>query len=280
MKGHVRTLLLVALAALCSRFCYADSIKIGDRTLDDVYITENADYYFVRIPSDGSLETVSKKRTDVRDVNRSSDPEARKRLLQQWQKAIAPEETHARAQAEAAHTVAQEGARARAQAKAAQKEAAQEEALRKGRIDWQNEEARRRAQAEAAQAQAEARAKLPSCVREYIDSSQGRPMCFYQDNWDLKVGRIGYIRAKIIQIIDDSSLLLELYSRPLMVIVKGVTTSGLVDDKLWPGYTKMLQVTGIVQYVTVLGSTKTVFVLEPFDVGPFRDAIPASMLLG
>ena len=283
MKGLVSVFPLVALAALCSRPCCADSIKIGDKTLDNVYITENADFYIVRIPSDGSLEKISRKRTDVGHVNRCSDPEARKRLLQQWQEAVAQEDALARAQAEAA----QEEARATPQLEALARP--QKEARAKAQAEAAQEEALARAQVEAAQE--EARAKLPSCVIEYIDASQGWPMFFNrkEGGWSMMEGRIGYIGtaelpgvAKILQIIDSRSMLLEPYSfaadHPKAVMVRGVATSGHVDD----GYisiTKMLKVIGTIQYTTVIGGSRTVFVLEPFDVEPFRNAIPASMLI-
>ena len=364
MNGHVRTLLPVALAGLCSCLCAADSIKIGDRTLDDVYITENADCYFVRIPSDGSLETVSKKRTDVRNVEITGDPAKRGKLLQQWKESSAKNDTktissapHARG-ADTKPFVSERVLRGRTNASKVDStpESPPRVAIPPMATVPDNQSMPLPPTAIAPTAQSVDATLLPN-VREYIETSQmwgqmprkvqanipshghradgmgnivamipsrhmaeGVQPMFFRDwlwvllpgggekrleVWDIKVGRIGYVEAaEIVQVIDGNSLLLRLSynieflfsiakpveefswrlaaldgldARDQMVIVRHIDTSGHVDGEAIR-LKMMLKVAGTSQYTTATGGKGTAFALEPFDIEPFRNAIPASML--
>ena len=62
----------------------ADSIKVGDRIYQDVYVSEGASGYYVGIPDDGSVVNVSKSEVDPKDVIITEDREARKALYSKW----------------------------------------------------------------------------------------------------------------------------------------------------------------------------------------------------
>lgn len=66
-----------------------DTIKIGGRILDNVYIVEDGAFYHVHIPG-GTLESVSKKRTDIGYVRFTEDSAARALLFEQWRKHSQP----------------------------------------------------------------------------------------------------------------------------------------------------------------------------------------------
>lgn len=102
-----------------------------------------------------------------------------------------------------------------------------------------------------------------------------QPVSFGDPGWDLGVGRIGYLKsARVIQIVNDSSLLVSTAGKT--VIVKGLGTANLVDgDVLYP---YIMKVIGRTSYTTVLGAKATVLLLEPFDIAPFRRMIPPSAL--
>jgi hypothetical protein len=108
---------------------------------------------------------------------------------------------------------------------------------------------------------------------------------------DFAVGAFGnpdLINAKVIQIIDDMSMLVGvehsskaggLYST--WVMLKGCPTAGLVDGKTWKDWTPLLgkhllAVTGTTRFQTVSGGTKTVFVVETLHLERFN-ASPAEL---
>ena len=95
MSTLAKVFLGICLAGIGSFPCAADSIQVGGKTFDDVYITEDADYYHVANPADGSLQRVSKRRSDVREMKKSDDPAARAALLEQWKKRRADDEKKA-----------------------------------------------------------------------------------------------------------------------------------------------------------------------------------------
>ncbi len=98
----------------------------------------------------------------------------------------------------------------------------------------------------------------------------------------LKIGQIGYMGGdnafKVEQIIDEKNMIVDFivesptrgvpsgrilrtgYSK--IVWVSGIDTSNFVDGKSIR-YTRPLEITGTKSYETVMGGTKTVFLLEP-----------------
>ena len=55
------------------------------------------------------------------------------------------------------------------------------------------------------------------------------------------------------------------------VILKSFPTSGMVDDATYK-LDKVLEVTGTERYETAIAGTKTVFVVKPFEIEPYRRA--------
>lgn len=83
------------------------------------------------------------------------------------------------------------------------------------------------------------------------------------------VGKIGQIGSmEIIQVIDDSTGLVELGKDGLLVMIHGWDLSNAVDGQ----YIKLglCQVVGTQQYVNGFGTTNTVFVMQPLDDGSAR----------
>lgn len=100
----------------------------------------------------------------------------------------------------------------------------------------------------------------------------------------IEIGKMAYIRTpdtlKVVQIIDDKNFIGSLsvhYERytereglvsghnpPVTIWVKGIQTTGMVDDRSLPiNVTTPMKVTGTTQYSTTIGGSSTVFVLEP-----------------
>ncbi len=75
---------LAVLATGASLVASADSIKVGDKVYEDVYISEGGNGYYVSIPSDGSIVNVSKSEVDEKDISFTQDREARKALYKEW----------------------------------------------------------------------------------------------------------------------------------------------------------------------------------------------------
>ena len=94
------------------------------------------------------------------------------------------------------------------------------------------------------------------------------------------IGAIGRISAsmfgrqpihKVTQVIDGQNMLIKStgWARPWLDFwVKGVLTKDIVDGETLtiPG---VFEITGTRTYETVLGGSKTVFVLEPVDLTPY-----------
>ena len=116
---------------------------------------------------------------------------------------------------------------------------------------------------------------------------------------DFKVGRVGklplfnhprrvngepeavWVNIKIFQVIDAENLIAMQASpvegqefRNPMFWLKGISTDGMVDED-YTAIKEPLWVSGTKQYSTSGGSTKTVFVLEPFDVEAARPFLKA-----
>lgn len=100
-------------------------------------------------------------------------------------------------------------------------------------------------------------------------------MNFGDPGWPLGVGQIGYTgSARIIQIVNSSTLLISVADKT--VLFRGLGTHSLVDgDTLYP---YLAEVIGRTSYKTVLGANATVYVLEKFNIEPFRQTVPPSVL--
>lgn len=86
----------------------------------------------------------------------------------------------------------------------------------------------------------------------------------YLPDLEMKVGSTGIIHGTlhVFQVIDGNDVLLS-FGENSFCWAKGFDTSGLVDDQEFE-FHRALRVTGTTQYATAAGSTRTVFVLEPF----------------
>ncbi len=80
----LKTFYLVVVLMLTSGMGYADSIQIGGKYYQDVYIGVTTEYYYVHHPEEGRMEKVSRRRSNISDVLIDSDGAARERLLEQF----------------------------------------------------------------------------------------------------------------------------------------------------------------------------------------------------
>lgn len=107
----MRTMWVVVLiAAGVSLAAGADSIKVGDKVLENVYITEGSGTYYVSIPEDGTVQNIAKSDVDPKGVVISPDREARKALYEAWldkRKSQRGEVSSAEADAEVVNVVEQ-----------------------------------------------------------------------------------------------------------------------------------------------------------------------------
>lgn len=88
----------------------------------------------------------------------------------------------------------------------------------------------------------------------------------YRDH-PLAIGMMGYLRAvDVLQIRSDDEMLV--HHDGLLLSIQGFNNTRLADD-ISVTIPDLLLVSGRKTYRTVLGTTKTVFVLKPFDVVPF-----------
>ena len=100
------------------------------------------------------------------------------------------------------------------------------------------------------------------------------------DNWTFEVGRIGYVEfGRIIEVIDDHTALISVQDDPpkprQRVIIKGIDVSGnAAGEVIHPPV--MMEVVGTTTHPTARGGDKTVFLLEPFDLRPYRSGMPAA----
>lgn len=82
-----------------------------------------------------------------------------------------------------------------------------------------------------------------------------------------RVGRLGYLRpCELIQIPKPGTMLVSALDQ--FVLIKGFDTSRDVDG-ITLSFGTLMEVTGTHTYTSVAGSSKTVYVLEPFDVAPY-----------
>ena len=87
MRSSRRTATCSALAAVVlatATVCAADSIKLDQETLDNVYIDAGSAMYFVRVPEDGRVLTVAKDQVNPGDVQISADHSHRRALRETW----------------------------------------------------------------------------------------------------------------------------------------------------------------------------------------------------
>jgi hypothetical protein len=75
---------VVMIAMGASFMASADAIKVGDKVLENVYVTEGATIYYVSVPDDGSVLNVAKSEVDPKSVVITQDREARKALYAAW----------------------------------------------------------------------------------------------------------------------------------------------------------------------------------------------------
>ena len=81
---------------------------------------------------------------------------------------------------------------------------------------------------------------------------------------DEAVGTVSEIRVR--QVVDDDEMLADYLGQP--VWIRGLTTKGVVDGSVVPVLDTM-RVSGTKRYGTVVGSTKTVFIVERFELKPY-----------
>jgi hypothetical protein len=62
----------------------ADSIKVGDKVYEGVYVSEGANCYYVSIPEDGTVLNAPKSEVDAKNVSVTQDREVRKELYSRW----------------------------------------------------------------------------------------------------------------------------------------------------------------------------------------------------
>lgn len=101
--------------------------------------------------------------------------------------------------------------------------------------------------------------------------------------WSFEAGRIGYLsRGRVIEIIDGNTVIISVRDDPpnprRRAMVKGPDTSGQAVNDIVDVPT-MLEVRGTTTYVNKKGEERTVFLLEPFDIEPWRAEMPPSTLL-
>lgn len=89
-----------------------------------------------------------------------------------------------------------------------------------------------------------------------------------------QIGRLGTRRAKVVQVVDDRSMLIMPYlgGQQLLILVRGASTAAVADGLMY-AFPDVFEVTGTHRYETVGGGSRTVLVIEPFDikkVEPFR----------
>jgi hypothetical protein len=92
----------------------------------------------------------------------------------------------------------------------------------------------------------------------------GPPRLKFEKATDMKVGKAAYVDyIKAVQIIDQTTALGSVGGE--LAMFRGFSTQGIVDGQVLARNRSVL-VTEITNYKTALGATKTVFVVEPFDL--------------
>jgi len=92
-------------------------------------------------------------------------------------------------------------------------------------------------------------------------------------------GQSSSYNVKVFQVIDDRNFLAEtmfgnVRGRAALIWIKGVSAKGMTDGS-FQAIEDLLFVSGTKLYGTAVGGTKTVFVLEPFDVEEAKKYLPA-----
>jgi hypothetical protein len=83
----IRQMLICATAMLAfAGLCRADSISYAGFSFKKKYIHESATMYYVQVPSDGSVFSVSKTDVQANDVVISSDAQKREALREEWRR--------------------------------------------------------------------------------------------------------------------------------------------------------------------------------------------------
>jgi len=106
MRTTYVVVVLIAIGA--SLAAVADSIKVGDKVLENVYVTEGSSSYYVSVPDDGTVLNAAKSEVDPKSVVISPDREARKALYATWldkRKSLRGEASSAQAEAEVVNVV-------------------------------------------------------------------------------------------------------------------------------------------------------------------------------
>jgi len=105
---------------------------------------------------------------------------------------------------------------------------------------------------------------------------QYEPVAFGKQ-WQFQVGRIGYARSvKILQVLDSDRALVTLGKKDITaVMIKGMSFLNVADDSEVSLGT-LMEVAETTTYTTVMGATRTVFVLRPFDISPY--SLPVEMV--
>lgn len=115
---------------------------------------------------------------------------------------------------------------------------------------------------------------------------QPKPLIFgvkyRQGRWNLRVGRIGIPRAaQIAQILGPESALMSIQTggeyENTLVLVEGIDITAYAEDSKLT--LPLMKVQDTFEYVTVLGATKTVFRLVPFDYLPWLGSYPLTAFI-
>ncbi len=80
----VRTFLVFTALVMVCTLAASDSITVGGKSYEDVYVRESDSFYFVQLPWDGSVLSEFKSAVDKNTVGISEDHEYRATLLAEW----------------------------------------------------------------------------------------------------------------------------------------------------------------------------------------------------
>lgn len=103
-----------------------------------------------------------------------------------------------------------------------------------------------------------------------------------KETWNLEQGRIGYVTdARILELVDQSTALVSIQDDPPQprhrAYIRGVDLTGRTVNEVIDLPT-MMEVTGTDIHAATDGGDRTVMVLEPFDIEPYRASTPPGML--
>ncbi len=91
-----KTFYLVIALALTSGLASADSIRVGDKLYRNVYIGVSSEYYYVHHPESGEMERISRRRSNISNVQIDDNEDARSALLARYEAAKAKPQEPAR----------------------------------------------------------------------------------------------------------------------------------------------------------------------------------------